>query len=786
MAQIKFRIFGLKGKAINFLAMTISRELFFIALLLIARFSVDGQAKTELELLTRAEDFKIQERVLLTLDQDFYLAGESVNFFALTFDAALQIPIEFSSILYVELFNQDNNVINAKKFLLKRGEGIYYLNIPRQLETGYYYVRAYTNYMKNFGPGAFFTKRIKIVNPFYKIKYSNSAGNRPTEMRLNISAEGGSMLYGIQNKLAFHTSNANDSVLARLYKNDSIVGEVNTQNGFGIFNFTPTVNSNYKIEVVSVNRKKAVVELKNIVHSGVICKLDSLNNSDAYLNVITKNFDRFPLTVFVENNGILYEYTNIITQPETSLKIALPQGINRIIVKTSLHEVVSERLIYVKPDIKLKFTAKLDKPNAFQGDSVTLSIRSNTNDSIQYLVALNLGTSETSPPIQELIESSLFSSSLASLTDTFTASELHYISSNTRNINDYILKYQPAKPINARMEKIDYLPEIVNDIVTGSVRQLSDQSLAIDKSIYLAFIDSICWINRSKTDSFGKFTANVPFDYQGNNLIISVKDSIGSYSIRFDDEFYPDFLNVSKEKYFPDSSLRQTIESRMLNLQVNDAYAELRKEIKPLRSTLRFYGYPDSEYKFKKYVNLPNLEEFILEIVNRATIVKRKKKSFIKVLAKGKNEITGDNPMIIFDGIPIRDVGNLTAISSEKLESIRIVSDKFFFGTDIFDGIIDITSNARSFDLLDLDRNSTRVLFNPVISAKDNYQPQESRMPDYKSSIYFNRINSASGSEDIRMRLPQNSGNYSLYIFGYKKDGEWGVFQISNILKISH
>ncbi|HEY4786201.1 MAG TPA: hypothetical protein VIH57_09125 [Bacteroidales bacterium] len=641
--------------------------------------------------------------------------------------------------------------------------------------------------MKNFGPGTFFTKRIRIVNPFYKIKYLNSADNTSTEMRLNISAEGGNILYGIQNKLAFHTSNTNDRVLARLYKNDSIVGEVNTQNGFGIFNFTPTLNSNYRIEAVSVNKEKAVVELKNIAQSGVICKLDSLNNCDAYLKVITKNFDRFPLTAFVENNGILYGCTNTITQPETSFKIALPQGINRIILKNSLHEVVSERLIYIKPDVKLKFTAKLDKPSAFQGDSVTLSISSDINDSIQYLVALNLGTSETSPPIQELIESSLFSSSVALLTDTITADELHYISSNTKNINDYILKFQPAKTINARLEKIDYLPEIKNDIVTGSVRQVSDQSLAINKSIYLAFVDSICWINRSKTDGFGKFTANLPFDYQGNNLIISVEDSISSYSIRLDDEFYPDFLSVSKEKYFPDSSLRQMIESRMLNLQVNDAYSELRKDIKkPLRSKLRFYGYPNSEYKFKKYVNLPNLEEFILEIVNRATIVKRKKKSFIKVLAKEKNEIIGDNPMIIFDGIQIRDFGNLTVISSEKLESIRILSDKFFFGTEVFDGVIDITSNSKSFDLVDIDRNSTRVLFNPVITAKDNCQSQDSRIPDYSSSIFFNRIGSLSDSVDIKMKLPQNCGNYSLFVLGYTKNGEWGSFQVYDALKIAH
>ena len=747
------------------------KKYLFISLFLLIKIIAICQIESGLKLITRAEDFKLQERVLLTLDQDFYLAGESINFSALTFDAALQMPIEFSSIVYVELFNQDDNVICGKKVLLKQGECANYLPLPRKLETGYYYIRAYTNYMKNFGPGAFFTKKIKVVNPFFRIRYQDSADSTLNKMKLNISAEGGKIVYGIENKIAFYLSDFNDSIHVLLYKNDSVVAKVNTKNGFGVFNFTPVINDRYRVEATSLNKKKVVIELNDIVQSGVTCKLDSINERNAYLTVITKNYDKFPISVFVENNTILYEYTNTISKPESLLKIELPVGLNKVIFKNSNQEEVSERLIYIKPKSKLEITANLDKPKVLQGDSAILHINTNANDSIHYVVALNLGNQNTAPALKELIESTLYNTSVASLTGDVSFNNLQYIHSNSETINDYIMKFQNTGTTNAKLKNINYLPEISHDIVSGSVKKTKDQSLAVDKNIYLSFIDSICWINRCKTDNSGKFVAALPIDYQGSNLIVSVNDTTDNYTLKLDDEFYPDFLKVTKEHYYPDSTLKYIIESRMLNLQVNDAYSESNKSTKSLRPDLRFYGYPDSEYKFKNYL-VPNFEEFISDIVKKATIVKKGKQVEIKLFNKTEHRIIGDNPLIILDGIPLLNADNIASIPADKFESIRIVSNKFFFGTDFFDGIVDITSNKKSFDLVDMDKNATRFMFSPVITTKDDYQQQNSRTPNYLSSVYFNTINSASGNENIVIRLPQNTGNYSLSVFGYTKAGE--------------
>jgi len=762
------------------------KKYLFIAFIFSIKMIAICQTQPGLKPVTRAEDYKIQERVVLNLDQDLYLVGESVNFSALTFDAALQIPIDFSSILYVELFNQDNIVMGSKKIQVKHGECVNNLIIPRKLETGYYYIRAYTNYMNNFGPGAFFTKRIKIVNPFYRIKYQDKADDTRDKIKLDVSAEGGKIVYDVENKLAFNVSSFKDSIHAELYKNDSVVATVNTKNGVGVFNFTPTSHNRYRIEALSKKKDKAVVELNDIVRSGVICKLDSVRENNAYLKIISKNYDKLPISVFVENNTILYEYSYPINKPEAFLKIELPAGINKIILKDSNQEEVSERLIYSKPKAKIEITAHLDKPKVLPGDSVILHIKSNLNDSIHYVVALNLGNRNTSPALKELIESTLYSSSITSFTDAVSVNDLRQIYNDSVFVNDYLLKFKITGNTKSRLNTINYLPEILQDMVTGSVKKSSDQSLAANKNIYLSFVDSICWINSCKTDNSGRFTATLPLDYQGENLIATVNDNTDNYILKFDDEFNPDFLKVDKENYVPDSSLKNIIESRMLNLQVNDAYSELHKSTCPPRPDLRFYGYPDADYKFKKYL-VPNLEEFISEIVSKAFIVKKGKEVDIKLFNKTeKNSIIGDHPLIIFDGIPLFNTRNITSIPAEKLESIRIVSSKFFFGTETFDGIVDITSNSKAFDLVDLDKNSTRVPFSPVITTKDEYRQQNSRIPNYISTIYFNNINSATGIEDIVLPLPQNAGNYSLSVVGYTKAGDCGSISIPDILTISH
>jgi hypothetical protein len=590
------------------------------------------------------------------------------------------------------------------------------------------------------------------------------------------------MVCGLENKVSY-TISANEPVLARLYENDSLLAEKESTNGFGIFTFTPLPEHNYKIEAAS-QRGKASVELHSIGQTGVICKLDSVNDQTAFLKISAKGEVKFPLSLIVKNNGLLYKYSQTVKSPEELLRLDLPVGLNTLSVIDSSGMEVSQRMVYIETKSSISIAVQPSNTTLAPFDSLILHITSDAKKQVNYLVAINLGDSTTLPAINEMIKSSAFASSVAQLTNRWTVNTMDYFSNSATNLNDFILTIHDTTSTDTNSVKLNYLPEISEDIVSGRIIRTGDQSPAPAINTYLSFIDSICWINRCKTNSDGRFVTTLPIEYQAENLVVTVFDSTNHYTIHLDDEFYPYFLPISEETFYPDSALRETIVSRMINLQVNDAYADQHKRTSSSRPLLRFYGDPVAEYKFRKYVNLPFFDEFIFEIVEEVMIDRRGKQQVVNV-KNSANKSIGDNPLVIVDGVPLLRTNSICRLPSEKLESMRVVNSKFFWGNEVYDGVIDITSNSKSFDVVEMDKNATRVSFCPVITGKKSWQTASSRIPRYISDIYFNKIRTIEGDTLIKIQLPQNAGCNSLSVVGYTQSGEWGYLSLPKLLTIS-
>lgn len=754
-----------------------------LILILVINFNAKSQDNnTYLKLVSRSQDFRIQERVLLIPDQDFYLAGESINLFAMTYDAALHIPVELSAILYVELYNQENKVVAANKYLLKPGEAKNRLLIPKELETGYYYVRAYTNYMKNWGPAVFFTQRLKVVNPFRPQVYSPEEKPQIHKMQMKVAVEGGRLINGIENRIAFEYKPIDNPAQVVLYENESVVARANSNDGAGFFNITPYENRHYKVEVTSPEVEKAVVELAEAVPSEVVCRLDSVIHNNAYLQIRSHNFDKYPLSVFVQNNGLQYKYSATFDKPANSFHLSLPMGLNDIIIKNRENEIVSQRPVYIAPEPGINITAHCDKKTYQPGDSLSLHIASEASDSILYLVVVNTAQPNDNQSLNDHLAYSFYATSTGYASQELANEQSHSVK-DPNTINQRILTQPMTDPIAPVMSGIQYLPEITHDIVTGRVMTKDKSSITPSQNVYLSFVDSICWINRCQTDSAGRFVAQLPLYYQGDNLVTSLSDTTHNYMIQLDSEFDPRFLKIEKEEYFPDASLKEVIEARIVNLQINDAYSTSLKKIQGSRPELRFYGVPDQSYSFQKYVNLPSLKEFVFEIATETETVRNGSQEDLKV--RIPHDLEEDNPLIIFDGVPLFSSHNLATIPCKQLESFRVVTNKFFWRADSYNGIIDITSNTKSLGLIDPVPNITRSIFTPVITDEPLFHTEDIRFPRYLTDIYFGKMKSSSGKADIKLCLPQNIGKCSVKIYGFKNNGDWGMSTLPNLISIT-
>lgn len=107
--------------------------------------------------------FPEAEEVGLITDRNLYIIGEDIQFAAFI---ASELTVEESKVLYVELIAPNGKRADGNKFQITNASAHGCLQIPEEMVTGHYYLRAYTKYMRNAGPGVYAYVSLKIINPF--------------------------------------------------------------------------------------------------------------------------------------------------------------------------------------------------------------------------------------------------------------------------------------------------------------------------------------------------------------------------------------------------------------------------------------------------------------------------------------------------------------------------------------------------------------------------------------------------------------------------------------------
>jgi len=126
--------------------------------------STELQGQSPFDPAYRSEAIKIREHLNLFTDRSIYAVGESLQFRADQIVSAVE-PQDWSSVLYVELVTASGSAVTQGKFILKDGMSTGSLLIPSRTLTGLYYLKCYTRWMRNSGPGTFSFTPLKIINP---------------------------------------------------------------------------------------------------------------------------------------------------------------------------------------------------------------------------------------------------------------------------------------------------------------------------------------------------------------------------------------------------------------------------------------------------------------------------------------------------------------------------------------------------------------------------------------------------------------------------------------------
>ena len=352
---------------------------------------------------------KIIEKVYLHIDRESYYPGDDIWFKAYLIDASERLLCANSINLHVELISPNLNIIDNRVVKLENGLGHGDFKLADKLQSGRYRLRAYTNYMRNFGDQLFFNKDITIINSSDAVKtFSDSSDYKIHRSDIIFFPEGGSLVENVSSLVAFKAVDDNGygrSISGVIYSSagDKVTEFRSTHNGMGSFLLTPAPGLKYFAIINSRTGDSLKYELPKSFPSGVVLCISENRNKELAISFRT-NSQTLPsilehdLSLAVSARNIpLKTYSFRIKSLNSFFNLPtddLPDGIVMLTLSVADNIPLCERMVYLQNNEEVKVKVEAEKSVYRQRDSVSLSVSLLVNSTIPQDAFLSLSATD--------------------------------------------------------------------------------------------------------------------------------------------------------------------------------------------------------------------------------------------------------------------------------------------------------------------------------------------------------------------------------------------------------
>lgn len=290
------------------------------------------------------------EKIYIHFDKEVYLPGETIWFKAYIFEE--NEPIARSTNFYISLYDEKGKVLEQKFYPIIRACTEGHFDIPDSITASQLICRAYTGWMLNFDPDFLFTKAIQLYNN----KAGNNTDKKPLSVSLNFFPEGGDMIEGERNSLAFKANYNNglpfevNGVIKKQETGEVLMPLSSVHDGMGRFDIIQQPNEKYYAEWTDNNGQLQRTYLPDKKIAGVSLKLVQQRSKLIY-NVVNK--------LAANNLHVLaYMYQKIIYRSDLPIPSgerftgyipldSFPSGVLQLSVFDDNWQPVAERVCFV-------------------------------------------------------------------------------------------------------------------------------------------------------------------------------------------------------------------------------------------------------------------------------------------------------------------------------------------------------------------------------------------------------------------------------------------------------
>lgn len=331
-----------------------------------------------------------------------------------------------------------------------------------------------------------------------------------------------------------------------------------------------------------------------------------------------------------------------------------------------------------------------------------------------------------------------------------------------------------------------YLPETRGISISGKIPNTKTGTSVPPATLHLSTPQNWKYFTTCKAKENGLFYFTLP-DFSGRYdfYIDAVLESDENAAIVIDNDYCNRNIQLTYYPFSLDSVEQKIASEMMVNMQLNNVYKE-NENSSSASTQLPFYGSPKRVYFTEKYVQLPNLEEFIFELVNEVRTIRSKNEAYLKL--SGYSQYRNLKPLVLLDNIPVPDVNELLKIPLERIEKVEIFDQPYIVSGIKYSGIIGIYTKRKDFAGTELYKNSQ--FFGYSLLSEGYFQLPEYSSTDTTRNIY--RHNLLFWDPDIELKPDQpqtvsfytsdSKGEYIVYIRSVNAGGTPGLYATKRIV----
>jgi hypothetical protein len=700
------------------------------------------------------------EKLYVHLDRPAYVSGETMWLKLYAVEGTTQQPLAASTVAYVEVLSPSQEPVLQVKIALRHASGQGSLVLPTELASGSYTVRAYTSWMKNFGPAFYFHSAVTIVNtrqPLGLPLLRPAATYDP-----QFFPEGGYLVQGLTSKVGFKlTDAAGRGVAAEVNVLDgsgaSVAHFTTLWAGLGSFVFAPTqAGAVYKAVIKIANAPPLTRTLPPVRAQGYVLHLEEADRQRIRLLVQAQGSLATAQTLFLLGHA----GQRIVLAAETQMRCGqvefmvskrqLPAGISHFTLFDSQRRPLCERLYFRPPAAPLALEAKADKPAYAAREPVNLQVTAAgplpANLSVAVYQLDSLSAAGGADITSYLWLAADLKGPVESAARYLVATPEAAAAADNLLLTQGWSRFKWADVLAEKPDSLASLPELHGHLVQGRVVDSRTGAPAAGIVAYLSAPSRHVQLATAISQADGRVQFELPDLYGSRQLVAQCAQGDSLHRVEILSPFSLRYAAAPAALPPLSERLATSLLRRHVQAEVGQYYfgsQPVRYVAPALADSVPFYGRPSEQYVLDKYTRFKVMEEVLREYVP-GVLVRSRKDGFHFLVPDYEGRATMENPLVLLDGVPVFNTNRIMALDPLKVQKLDVITSHYFSGAVVHNGLISYRTYQGDLAGFPLDAHALLQAYEGLQGEREFYAPRydtpaarQSRLPDFRNLLYW-------------------------------------------------